>query len=255
MARNVYKWPPVHTVATMWTVQQPIHRSRSFVTGYSLTSSAQRERLMAKFEVPGIGNDNLGGGYCEVLKKLLAGGQHLIRVNAVPVNWYFEQLTPRDFERSVKVEWDDGAGTEVTWEEPPTETVWLSGSFVPGTIGTDGSWDIVTLTGLPPNTLIARPGEYVTGRALAGLDADGSTAMVMRPATSDASGSVTIYLMSALTVAEHVEINARPSYVFEVDGPLPSATQPLDGNWSYVWPLRQVFEDEVGAFTEIDPWT
>ena len=258
MARNVYAWPPVDAVAHMWTVDQPLNISRSLITGKDYTSTSGRERLMAHISVPGIGTTTMNGGYCEALKRYLEGGKNLVRINSMPVNWYFDQVTINDVGLPVSVDWlDDGGGVTTNWLDDGggTTVKWATSKILPGVIGTDGSLDTVTIGNLPANTLIARPGEYIRGLSRTDLSGDGSLAMVIRPAYSDGNGDCTIYLMEALTVAEHILFNASKSAVFRVDGDLPSAVQPVDGNWSYGWNFREVFSDEVGGFTEINPWT
>lgn len=255
MARNVYAWPPVDAVGTMWSVSQPINRSRNFFTGFDLTSSAERKRKVAMIEVPGIGSlaGTMNGGYCEVLKDLLAGGEHLVRLNSMPVNWYFDEDVSRRTDSPTALNWTSG-GTTLNWTSGGVTLNWgTGGNVLPGTLGSSGGWPFVQISGLPPGALIARPGEYVTGYNTNGTDP--TTAKVLRPAYANSAGFATIYLMTALDYAEHVSINSLESAVFQIDGDLPSATQPVDGNWSYTWPFREVFSDEVGGFTEIDPWT
>lgn len=260
MARNVYAWPPVDAVGTMWTVTQPINRSQSFFTGADVSSSAERKRYMATVEVPAIGDlaGNMNAGYCEVLKDLLEGGKNLVRLNSMPVNWYFDDDSSNNIAAPSVVTWEETTGgTSVTWDETTggTDVIWLTSARLQGVKSTANGFHTVRVEGLPANTLIVRPGEYVRGYASDGLDGDGSFAKVLRPAYSDASGGCTIYLTSELADAFHVELNSKKSAVFMVEGELPISVQPVDGNWSYVWNFREVFSDEVGGFTEIDPWT
>lgn len=256
MARNVYAWPPVDAIATMWSISQPVNRSQSFFTGADISSSAERKRKIASVEVPGIGDlgGSMNGGYCEVLKELLEGGKNLVRLKSMPVNWYFDDVVVEAFQQSSAVQWQR-LGVDVNWTSGGTETVWLSGASITGVSGTDGQWDIVTASGLPPNTLVARPGEYVTGNDAGDLFGVGSTSKVLKPAYSDASGVAVIYLMTALTQFDYLQLNSSETAVFMIDGDLPIGVQPVNGNWSYQWAFREVFSDEVGGFLEIDPWS
>lgn len=251
MARNVYAWPPVDAIGTMWTVRQPVSRSQSFFTGADISSSAERKRHVAHIEVPCIGDlgGTMNGGYCEILKDLLEGGKNLVRLKSMPVNWYFDKINKPYWDGSKPLDWVRN-NTDVDWVNNSGETIWYSGGHYPGVIGASSGWNTVSLTNLPPETLIARPGEYVIGYGNGAT----SEAKVLRPAYSDTSGDCTIYLMSALTVSDHVQINAETSAVFMIDGELPNSIQPHDGNWSYPWNFRETFADEVGGFVEIDPW-
>lgn len=256
MARNVYAWPPVDAIATMWSISQPVNRSMSFFTGADISSSAERKRKIASIEVPGIGDlgGSMNGGYCEVLKELLEGGKNLVRVKSMPVNWYFDETVIEGYAMKPSiVDWTK-AGTDVDWTKAGTDMVWLSSARLLGTKGFSNGFHTVTLTGLPANVLIARPGEYVKGYAIDGLEGDGSTAKVLKPSYSNSSGVAVVTLMSELSDVFHVELNATESSVFMIDGDLPIGVQPVNGNWSYPWAFREVFADEVGGFTEIDPW-
>lgn len=257
MPRNVYAWPPVDAVGTIWETRQPINRSQSFFTGKDFSTTADRKRIGATVLVPGIGclAGTMNGGYCEILKDLLEGGKNLIRMNSMPVNWYFDEV---EIEAGLKpdvLNWTDAA-TPMTWTDAGTEMVWLTSPALSGTTGISGGFNYVDVSGLPPSTLIARPGEYITGYSEDNLsDGTAEPVRVLRPAYSDASGDCRIFLTAALTDTFHVEINSKKSSVFMVEGQLPSALQPVDGNWTYTWNLREVFSDEVDGFTEINPWT
>lgn len=258
MARNVYAWPPVDAIATMWSISQPVNRSQSFFTGADISSSAERKRKIASVEVPGIGDlgGSMNGGYCEVLKELLEGGKNLVRLKSMPVNWYFDKEVISDFAtKPSSLNWTDG-GVDVNWTDGGIETLWISNRNLQGVKGLSGGFHTVTVNGLPPETLISRPGEYIRGYASGDLTSgDGTVAKVLKPAYSNASGEVTIFLMSELTDVFHVELDATNSSVFRIDGDLPIGVQPVNGNWSYQWAFREVFADEVDGFMEIDPWT
>lgn len=248
MARSVYKWPPVDAVATMWSTRQPVNRSQSFFTGASITSSAERKRKVAHVEVPGIGDlgGSINAGYCEVLKEFLEGGKNLVRLTSMPVNWFFEYQKAGD-----RVNYDFENTLRNVRQSPDRDYFWVSERKFNVTLGTDGSWAIATVSGLPPNTIVARPGEIVTSFSSTN---ETSSTKVVRPAKSDTSGVAIVYLLEALAYDHLIQLNSTESAVFEVDGALPEAIQPYEGNWSYQWDFRQVFPDEVGGFIEVDPW-
>lgn len=213
--------------------------------------------MHALVRVPGLGGPegDFNAGYCEVLKELLEGGENLVRLAAQPVNWYFNEFKDASFRRTSALLWKTGI-TDLEWTTGGTELLWMYGEVLSGNTGTLDGIDFVTVTGLPASTLIAKPGEYVTGRLLSDPHGVGSTAMVLKPAYSNGAGTARIFLLSALAYDELIEINAKPSMVFQVPDDLPEAVQPLDGNWEYEWVFRQVFSDEVGGFNEVpDIWS
>ena len=249
---NVYAWPPVTALATEWTRVAPTSASRSAITGRRYVSGHDRERIEARLVVSGIGKNRMGAGYCEALKRIMDGGSHLVRVNSPSVNWALAgRADPA--RASVGVDWTD-VGVDLDWTDSGTALLWFSGVLLAGTAGTDAAgFDIVTVTGLDhvtDGTLIARPGEFISGYDLAG---GASTVQVMAPAYVS-GGTAVIRLFEPLAYTARISIGTRESAVFEVTD-LPRSVQPASGSWSYDWPLRQVFEDETDGFTEVDPWT
>lgn len=87
---NVYAWPPVGVVGHEWTEHAPVNRSRSILTGRRYVSAAQRKRRLAALNVSALARGRSGAGYMEVLKRLLAGGENLVRLNSYPVNWWLD---------------------------------------------------------------------------------------------------------------------------------------------------------------------
>ena len=238
---NVYAWPPVAHVAAEWTVLDPIGRSRSMITGASYVSAAQRRRRLARLNISALSLDRNGAGYMEVLKRLLEGGTHLVRLNSTPINWHLDDEA-ENARRSRPMswivpnppfEWGDGSAGISWW----TGTV-ANGEARPG--------PAVLVSGLPSGQLVARPGEFVT--------MNGDTAMVMRPAVSGAGGNALIRLLTPLSGSGPILIGSRETGVFEADD-MPRAMQPLGDNWQYSWSFTEVFEDERGPFTEVNPWT
>ncbi|MBM3603635.1 MAG: hypothetical protein FJX25_02530 [Alphaproteobacteria bacterium] len=238
---NVYAWPPVDYVAAEWTILDPVSRSRSLITGATYVSAAQRRRRVASLDVAALSADRNGAGYIEVLKRLLDGGVHLVRLHSTPINWHLDDRAD-NAARTKPVSWLIPP-PDVDWLIPPANVGWWTGPGV--TYGEALSGNRVRVTGLPANTPVARPGEFVT--------MGGRTSMVMRPARSDGSGEAVLYLLEPLTGSGTIEIGTRETGVFEADA-MPRSAQPVGQNWSYQWTFTEVFEDERGPFTEIDPW-
>lgn len=260
MAVNVYAWPPVPTIGWEWDYETPIAGTPSAMTGRRYASTSKPERRVAQVAVSALGTavrgsdvlPRVGAGYTIMLKRLLQGGANLVRLNSRPINWYIDTLAQEDVRRSLSLEWTTG-GIDLGWTTPPTELLWYEGTILTGVIGTSGAFDIVTVSGLPPLTLVARPGEYVTAFEDAD-DTTGSTAQVLAPAVSQADGTAIIRLFSPLAYGGRINIGVSDTAVFKVVGELPRAMQSLDSDWSYGWQFEEVFSDEVGGFTEITGW-
>lgn len=255
MSVNVYAWPPVAAVGSEWTEDSPVQMSRSMTTGAERTSIIQRKRRLVRLSIPGIGYNTYAAGYMEVLKRYLEG-VHMVRLYSFPINWHFDTIGDQATRQSAPVLWTTG-GVDLEWEiGSGTELLWYSGTILSGTTGTSGAFPIITVSGLPPNTLVARPGEFITAFE-DGDDTTGTTVMISRPATSDGSGVAVIYLFEALPAGTAVRVNlgVQDTGVFN-PYPYPRAVQPQSGNWTYEWSFREVFADEYdGGFVEINPWS
>ncbi|MGI3168392.1 hypothetical protein ACRARG_04520 [Pseudooceanicola sp. C21-150M6] len=244
---NVYAWPPVGLTGWELTTVDPVSRSVELFSGRARTSSFQRSRRYATAHVTGIGKDQNGAGYIENLKRLLVGGEHLVRIDAFP------HLHPVRGQISAEVqsilEWTS-SGTEMLWTSDGTSMVWGAGDYaVSGTPTTDGGWLAVSLTGLPPNVQVARPSQRIV--ISNGTDTEASTALAA--ATSDGSGNAVIRLFEAFTIEGLVSIGARESIVFEALD-MPRSVMPATGTFGYQWDFREVFSDEYESWTELNPW-
>lgn len=254
MSVNVIAWPPVGVIGAEWTEVAPVQVSRSILTGAERLSATQRIRRMVRLTVPAIGRDTMGAGYMEMLKRHLAG-IHLVRLNSYPINWYLDSRQYEAARSSRRLNWEDD-DTEIDWTDDTEVILWFDGTILSGATTVVGSQPALTVTGLPPNTLVARPGEFVTVYPNLTSDTVSYTAQVTAPAYSNAEGEATILLFDALPtggVWERVNIGTSQTAVFRPES-YPRAVQPLSGNWSYEWSFREVFEDEVGTFNEINPW-
>lgn len=252
MSVNVYAWPPVSLTGWSWTVSDPVERSESLLTGASYLSAAQRRRRVATMDVSGVSRNRMGAGYMESLKVLLQGGLNLVRLRSMPIS-----LTTRhslEDRQSVPLLWADG-GDDLDWTAGGAELLWYSGTVLTGTTGTDAAgFAIVTVEGLPPNALVARPSEFLT--VFAGADdAVGVTVRIVTAAVSDASGVavVRVFESPGAFAGARVNLGTCDTAVFRsVDMPTPP--QMLASDWTYTWEFREVFADEVGGFMEVDPW-
>jgi len=153
--------------------------------------------------------------------------------------------------------WNPGS-TPLAWDVNSADLHWYTGTVLTGVPVTDaGGFPAVAVTGLPANTLVARPGEFLTVFEDA-ADTTGETVMIANAARSDDTGRATVRLLSALSHGGRVNIGTSDTGVFRVIGPLPRAVQPRSANWSYTWNFEEVFADQVPdgyGFLEIDPWT
>lgn len=243
---NVIAWPPVGTIGAEWTEIAPVGVSRSLITGGEYVSAAQRKRRVARLDVSALAKGRMGSGYMEALKRLLDGGVHLVRLWSTPIIWHLDHEAEKTW-RPWEIAWTVPPDT-IDWTVPPGVLSWFSNTPFAGVAGVDDDgWPQVTVSGLPPNRLVIRPGEFV------GMGGD--TAMAARPARSDGAGVAVIRLLTALAGSGDAHLGARETGVFAADD-MPRAVQPVGRDWTYSWAFTEVFEDEGrGPFTEVDPWT
>ena len=254
MAVNVYGWPPVGAVSTLWTFDQPASVSESGLTGAARYSLIKPERRRARLVVSALARGRNGAGYSEVLKRLLRGGSALVRLNSTPINWHLDDAADAAWRAGGFVSWITGAGAPLGWVSGGSPVAWFSGLYLTGVVGTSGGFPAITVSGLPANRLVARPGEFVRVFASA-VDADevGVSVMVMAPARSNGSGVAVIRLFSAAPYAARVALGLRETAVFRAVS-IPSGEQPVGANWSLPWDFAEVFSADVGGFTEIPDW-
>lgn len=258
MAINVFPWPPVGAVGAEWTLDMPVSRLRSAITGRDQMQASQRRRRIATVEVSALANGRMGAGYCEMLKQLLDGGIHAVRLQSSPINWWLDELRRQGLGEggvnSYPLTWRTN-GNPLAWQTDGNPLNWYSGTVVTGGVpGEFHMWGTLTVTGLPPRTLVARPGDFI--RVYDMSDASiYEIARVVAAAVTDGSGSVTLKLDRVLTISNgRVNLAGQDEGVFRADS-MPRAVQPIDGDWKYTWNFREVFADEVGGFMERTPWT
>jgi hypothetical protein len=246
---KVFSFPPVAVVGHEWTETAPISVSRSLFTGREYISAHARRRKQVTLSVSALGRDRLGAGYMEALKRLLDGGVNCVRLQSYPINWWLDGQG--QFYGSNEITWFSEGTDPLPWETSGGELTWYSGLFLFAVPGTDAGVPSVSLTDLPANTQVARPGDFVT--VYTGTDdIYGQAAMVVAPAVTDGSGNVTIRLAKALPEGR-AAIGLADTGIFRTDQ-MPRAMQPVASDWNYTWNFRQVFPEELGSFTEVNPW-
>ena len=251
---NVYAWPPVGVTGAMWTERAPVQISNSLITGAQNVSAMQRVRRIVALEVPGFGEDTMGGGYVEMLKRYLAG-IHLVRLYSFPIMWNLDAERQEVWRISSGIAWEESAA-DLDWEEGASSSlIWASGGTLTGDTGTSGGFPNITVRGLPANTLVVRPGEFLT---VFDDDEDltGTTYQAVKATYSNGAGVATVRVFEATTSTTNKRINigTRATGVFRPDS-YPEAMRPATGDYAYSWRFTEVFEDEVDEFVELDPWS
>jgi len=250
MTVNVIAWPPFQI--TGWELADLFPQSRSvgLIEGRPRTSSAQRARRVATANVTGIGTDLDGAGYVRMLNKQWAGAPNLTRIPSMSSLWHLSRAG-QDLTSTV-LQWTD-AGTELLWTDGGVDLVWGDGAYaLSGTPVADGDWYALTVTGLPPSQIIARPSELIS---VTTNDAS-ETAYVLTTTRSNAEGVATIRTdkATAFTLSGLVSIGHMENIVFEAQG-VPRSMQGVSSNFGFQWDFREVFADEyAGGFVEVNPW-
>ncbi len=246
----VIAWPPFEL--TGWELAEiyPQSRSVGLIDGRPRTSSAYRGRRVATASITGIGKQKAGAGYVRMLNRTWSGKPNLVRVDCLSTIWYLAR-GGLDLRNNV-LEWTD-AGTDLLWTVGDTALIWGDGPYaLEGVPGTDGDWFALTVTGLPPSRIVARPSELIS--VTDGVTTE--TAYVLTVARSDAAGMATIRTdkATAFSITGLASIGQRESIVFEAQG-VPRSVQGITGTFGYQWDFREVFEDEYpDGWTEVNPW-
>lgn len=247
---DVIAWPPFQL--TGWELAEiyPQSRSVGLIEGRPRTSSAQRARRVATANVTGIGTAQDGAGYVRMLNRQWAGKPNLTRVECFSSLWYLAR-GGLDLRNNV-LEWTDGV-TDLLWTAGGVDLLWGDGAYaLEGVPATDDGWFSLTVSGLPPSRIVARPSELISVT-------DGTTtetAYVLRTTRSDASGVATIRTdkPTAFTITGLASIGQRESVVFEAAS-VPRAVQGVTGTFGYQWDFVERFEDEYSdGWTEVNPW-
>jgi hypothetical protein len=249
---DVIAWPPFQL--TGWELAEiyPQSRSVGLIDGRPRTSSAQRARRVATANITGIGKQQAGAGYVRMLNRMWAGKPNLVRVEAHSTLWHMYR-GGYDLRNNV-LEWTAG-GSDLLWTAGGADLLWSDGAYaLSGIPATDGAWYALTVSGLPPSRIVARPSELISVTGTAGTS---ETAYVLTVARSDASGVAKIRTdkPEAFTLSGLVSIGQSESIVFEAAG-VPRSVQGVTGTFGYQWDFTEVFVDEYSdGWTEVDPWS
>lgn len=252
MAATVYAWPPVGRIAESWWAENPVNISRSILTGARYASAAQRRRRYASITVGNAGRGAAGMGHLAVLADLLAGGLNFVRLNRLPPNGWADALAMAARRQASIVTMQTASDPALSLTYGGNPVTLFNGTLLRGTASVVSGQAQVAITGAPPSVLIARPGEMLTLYDPVSSPT-GTSAMVQAMATSDGSGNATVKTVTALTGSGHVDIGTVETGAFEVTD-MPFSAQPLSGDWSTTWSFAEVFTEEVGSFTEVNPW-
>jgi len=200
--------------------------------------------------VTGIGKELAGAGYVRMLNRMWAGKPNLVRVQACSSLWHLSRLG-LDL-RNKALEWTS-EGVELLWSVGGVELLWDDSAYpltcVPST---DGGWNSLTVSGLPPSTIVARPSELISVTGPSSVE----SAYALTVTRSDASGVAVIRTDKAtpFTFTDLVSIGDKENIVFEALG-VPRSVQGATGTFGFQWDMREVFEDEYSdGWTEVDPW-
>ncbi|MGJ8561682.1 MAG: hypothetical protein ACSHX3_15740 [Litorimonas sp.] len=249
---DVIAWPPFGI--TKWELAElyPQSRSVGLIGGRARTSSALRSRRVATASVRGIGPDMAGAGYVRMLNRLWGGRPRLVRVTCLPTLW-FRARGNLDLSNTV-LEWSAG-NDDLLWSVDSDDLDWFYGSYpLQGVPMADGMWHGLEVTGLPPNTLVARPSDVIK----VGVgDADPQSAYCLSVVRSDADGMALVRTdrAEAFTASGVVSIGEAEVITFETID-VPRSVQGLSSDFEYAWEFREVFEDEYSdGFTVVDPWS
>jgi len=255
---NVIAWPPVGLTGWDFHTSDPISRSLTVFGGRARTSSRLRRRRLATAMITGVGEDQSGAGYVEMLKRQLAGGQHLVRVECLPALWHLAGAG-MDLKNG-PLAWVEGA-TEMVWTAGATEMLFGDGDYaLSGEPTTDSGWPALVVTGLPIGVVVARPSQLIKVMNSEGTETSRVLTVARSVAWTDPeSGTTTgrsvIRTETAFTLEGMVSIGDRESIVFEALD-MPRAMQaPRDPRgYVFTWNFREVFADEYDSWTELDPW-
>ena len=195
----------------------------------------------------------MGGGYIEMLKRYLAG-IHLVRLYSFPIMWNLDAERQAGWRQSQWLEWEESSAP-LGWEESSTTLLWATGAVLVGDLGTVGGFPTITISGFPANTLVARPGEFLTVFD-DGDDDTGTTYQVVKETRSNGSGVAAVRVFESVPTAtgKRVNVGTSATGVFRPDS-YPEAMRPATGDYAYSWRFTEVFEDEVDEFVEVDPWS
>lgn len=252
MPTDVIAFPPVGVLGSMWTVAAPIMVSRSMrpaTFGKRYVSRMGRERHEAMVNISALSLNRSGAGFSHMLTRYLDGGANLVRLNSQPINWHLDHQRLKLLRSSQPLSWTTD-GSDLAWQNDGNPMYWFTGRVVPGVV----SGDLLTVSGLPPRMLIARPADFV--RVFGTIpETEGAIAQIVTEVWTDENGVAVLKLFDPLPAGTYPRVNIgdSDSRVFEVTE-MPRSPQPVGQNWFYQWNFKEVFADEVDGFNEVNPW-
>ena len=255
MAMKIVAWPPVGVVSAAPWVERPVVRSEGLLSGARAVASAGPERRVAQLSVSSLAMGRSGAGYMAQLWRELDGGLNLVRLGVVSANWFLDRQAGRSAFGAEPLVWTVDGSDPLAWTVDGSDPLaWFVGAVRLGSAGTDAKgYATITLTGLPPNTLIVRPDDVVRSYVVDAGEIDStSTARAVTAAVSDGAGAVTIRLDAALP-AGVIALHDTESVVFEVVS-IKQAAQTVSGDWQTQISLREVLAHERVGATEWNPW-
>ncbi|WP_157982364.1 hypothetical protein, partial [Oceanicella sp. SM1341] len=131
MPTTVYAWPPVGVTGSEWTELAPVNVSRDIFTGDEMLSAAQRKRRLATLTVSALAAGRNGAGYMEMLKRLTAGGEALVRLRSHPVNWHVDAALEEAARQSVPILKTSG-GVDWDWDDAGVPLLLYEGRVLEG---------------------------------------------------------------------------------------------------------------------------
>jgi hypothetical protein len=249
---KVFAWPPVGVIGAEWTEDAPVQVSRSMVTGAERVSAIQRKRRIASLTVAGLGLNTFQAGYMQMLIRYLEG-VHLVRLYSYPISWRLEQ--PERAIRRGNVTTDLGQTFVTIYGNKPNSLVFRPADFLTLFLPSGATTDLNPFTWLDGTDPLPWKNSTNPLTWFSGTPYGGTTVQITQPVYSDDSGVAIVPVFETVPDQSNIYLiaGASDTGVFRPVS-YPRAVQPYSGNWTYDWEFREVFGDEVGGFTEVNPW-
>jgi hypothetical protein len=249
---RIVAFPPVGILGWAHQKRFAVRRSRAFFgNGDDALSTLGPARRDITLDLSSLARDRAGAGYLAQLMEEVEGGIHPVRLTLGPTNWRIDAQRQQGL-RTAPMDWTSGGGP-MAWESGGDPMLWFTGAIRLAAAGTDAlGYPTVTIHGVPPGIIIARPDDVIRVFPTADLSAP-VTARVVTVARSTSAGSVTIRLRSALP-AGVVSIGDSESIVARITS-LQSGAQGLRSDWTQAMQLTEVLPAFIpNDAEEVNPW-
>ena len=247
---QIYQFPPVGVVSWLPTVERRVRTSRYAPGGEVAVSSDGPARRVIDLTVSALSRDRAGFGYMEELWSLIDGGIGFVRLSVPPVNWHLDWVRLRQSVGNAPLAWSTGSDP-LGWTTNGEPLHWFMNTIRTGTAATVDGQPALTVTGLPPGIVVARPGDIV--RVYAGDPDESETARVRNLVQSGADGTATVILSEALS-GGIVSFGDEESAVFRMVEYSPQAWR-VGQNTTVQTRLREALPSEYAGATEgYTPW-